>query len=212
MQPKLLRLLETKRIRPLGDKEERAVNVRFVAATNRDLSREVREGRFREDLYYRLNVVEIRLPPLRERIGDLPDLVKHLFAQHGLQDPVIHPQAMKLLAAHPWPGNVRELDNELARAAVLAGTGPIREQHLSPHIRGKKSASRGPMIEEATDVIARGAGSLSERLVALERKIIREALRASGGNRTAAAKALGMSRQGLVRRLQTLRLKVPRSG
>ncbi len=127
-QAKLLRAIEQKEVFPVGANEPVRVEARVLAATNKDLAKEVAEGRFREDLYYRLNVVSIRLPPLRERREDIPDLVEHLLAKHaramGKKVAGVSHEAMQLLLAHPWKGNVRELDNALQRAVIL-GEGPL---------------------------------------------------------------------------------------
>ncbi|MBX3270114.1 MAG: sigma-54-dependent Fis family transcriptional regulator [Sandaracinaceae bacterium] len=123
MQAKLLRVLQQREVQPLGTSETVAIDVRIVAATNRSLRDEVAVGRFREDLYYRLAVVEVRLPPLRERRDDLPELVRHVLerraAELGVEVPRVHPDAMRWLLRHEWPGNVRELDNTLSRALVM---------------------------------------------------------------------------------------------
>jgi transcriptional regulator with PAS, ATPase and Fis domain len=127
-QAKLLRAIEQKEVMPVGANEPVRVDARIVAATNKDLAKEVEAGRFREDLYYRLNVVTIRLPPLRERREDIPELVEHLLAKHaramGKRITGVGHEAMQLLLAHPWKGNIRELDNALQRAAIL-GDGPL---------------------------------------------------------------------------------------
>jgi len=125
LQPKLLRVLQDGRVRPVGGDADRAVDVRLVAATNRDLERACEEGRFRQDLYYRLAVVEVVIPPLRDRKDDLPALVEHLVArvaaESGRRPPTVAPAALERLAEHAWPGNVRELENALRRAVALAG-------------------------------------------------------------------------------------------
>jgi transcriptional regulator with PAS, ATPase and Fis domain len=187
-------VLEERRLRPLGADREVAVDVRFVAATNRDLARDVEAGRFRADLYYRLRVVEIRLPPLRERAADIEQLATHFLSRRGSGEQKLTPGALRRLVAYAWPGNVRELENELERASILAGDRDIGERQLSRHIRRP----------HATDVPA--TGTLADRLETAEREILREALQRSGGNRTRAAKELGLTRQGLVKKLARLGL------
>jgi DNA-binding NtrC family response regulator len=190
MQPKLLRLLEDRRVHPVGGVRETIVDFRLVAATHRNLEAEVEAGRFRGDLYYRLNVVEIVLPPLRERSADLPALVRHLLHRLGRGDQRIDPKALACLLQYPWPGNVRELENELERAAILAGDGVITRRHLSPRVaRPGATAGQAPR-------------TLSEQMLAAERAMLLEALARSSGNRTHAARALGLTRQGLLRKLQ----------
>ncbi len=136
MQAKLLRVLESGEVRPVGSNETQTVDVRVVAATNRDLAAMCKERTFREDLYFRLNVVTVSLPPLRERLDDLPHLVRYFSESIGRdlgRDVLFTPQAHEALAAWHWPGNVRELENELRRAAALA-EGPLRPRDLSKHM------------------------------------------------------------------------------
>ena len=187
VQPRLLDVLESRTFRRLGGTREIAVDVRLIAATNRDLHADVRSGRFREDLYYRLNVLTIEIPPLRKRTReDLVDLAERLLAQLHREVPRgptrIDPDAMEALLRYPWPGNVREMRNVLERARIVAGAGPeIRLEDLPPEIR----AARG----------AEGAGD--EGLVSLaemQRRHIRYVLARVGGNRTRAARVLGISR------------------
>src|SRR5262249_21250472 len=131
VQPKLLRMLQEKTVRAVGAEREASVDVRLVAATNRDLLADVADGRFRADLFYRINVVEIRLPPLRDRVQDVPQLVGRLLSRAGRDPQSITPRAMQSLLSYGWPGNVRELENELLRAGVLAGSDVIDLLHLS---------------------------------------------------------------------------------
>jgi len=198
LQPKLLRMLEEHRIRPVGGDRDTAIDVRLVAATNRDLAMEVTAGRFRPDLFYRLNVVEIRLPPLRERMMDLPELCRHLLARHDRAQQEVTPGAMGYLARYLWPGNIRELENELLRAAVLAGDEPITERHLSPKLTSARTSGTP------------GKGTMAERVAAFEREIVQEALREAGGNRPRAARALGITRQGVGVVMRRLGLAPPK--
>ncbi len=204
LQARLLRALEEGRVRPLGGLAGRAVDVRVIAATHRDLASEVEAGRFRRDLYYRLAVFPIRLPPLRERREDLPALVDELLARHavreGLPPPAIRPEALDALLAHTWPGNVRELDNALARALALLDPGePLGPEHLPDSVLGAEGglAEAGPR------------GPLREELARVEAVLIRRALRAHGGRRAETARALGLSREGLWKKLRRLGLAAP---
>jgi transcriptional regulator with PAS, ATPase and Fis domain len=196
-QPKLLRMLEAHAVRPIGATADIPIDVRIVAATHRSLVDDVARGRFREDLYYRLNVLEVRLPPLRERMADLPALARHLLQREG-QEVTITPRAMHRLLSYDWPGNVRELRNELERARVLSSGGPIEERHLSSHVRRPRRAVSPEL----------GAlGPLADRLVEYERDLVAEALKRTGGNQTKAAELLGIRRNVLVQKLARLRLR-----
>jgi DNA-binding NtrC family response regulator len=151
LQPKLLRVLEQREIKRVGGMKAIPIDVRVIAATNRNLEREVREGRFREDLFYRLSVVRIVLPPLRERRDDIPLLIKHLLKTHGLnRDSEEKPrvqrvgrEAMEALKAYDWPGNVRELINVLSRAASFSEEGRLSVEDLPPHVRGETEEAHG---------------------------------------------------------------------
>ncbi|MBW2527499.1 MAG: sigma 54-interacting transcriptional regulator [Deltaproteobacteria bacterium] len=200
IQSKLLRALQEGEIRPVGGSEPRLVNVRVVAATNRDLDAEVQAGRFREDLYYRLKVFPLRVPPLRERRGDIALLVEHFLERYAGEfgKPVagIATEALQLLVAYDWPGNVRQLQNEVQRLVIEADPGAfISGEHVSPKIR------RGEQL------VARAGGkkgTLKETVAAVERYVILEALREHDGNKTSAAKALGITREGLHKKLKAL--------
>jgi len=196
LQAKLLRALEDGEIRRVGDRTSRRVDVRVVAATARDLESDVRSGRFREDLFYRLNVVAIALPPLRERPEDVPPLIQTLLARHAARlaraIPVLDPAAMRALMDHDWPGNVRELSNALERALVLARDGTIRPEDLPPSVTGGGTGGPGP------------ARTLRERTGAVEAEAIRQALAEAGGNRRQAAELLGISLRTLFYRLKAL--------
>ncbi|MBI2880500.1 MAG: sigma-54-dependent Fis family transcriptional regulator [Candidatus Tectomicrobia bacterium] len=205
VQVNLLRVLQDGEIRPIGDTLTRRVDVRVIAATHRNLSEEVRAGRFREDLYYRLNVFCIKLPPLRERREDIPLLAHHFLGEAakrmGKRIPGIHPDALHCLMAHPFPGNVRELENEMERAAAFAEDGsPLTPGLLSEPVRraGLLAPKNGPA--PAADVPLRG--SLREAVEALERRMLAEVLSTCNGNRTQAAAALGLSRLGLLKKIR----------
>ncbi|HLK35719.1 MAG TPA: sigma 54-interacting transcriptional regulator [Polyangiaceae bacterium] len=198
LQSKLLRVLQEGEIRPLGSTHERRVNVRIVAATNRNLEKEVKEGRFREDLYYRLKVFPIRVPPLRERREDIPLLADHFLARYGVElgKPAagFSQQSMELLQAYDWPGNVRELQNEVQRLVIqIEGEGYVTPELLSPRIR---------QIEGVMDRVRPSKGTLKEMMDQLERWLLIESLREHGNNKTSAAKALGITREGLHKKLR----------
>ena len=198
MQTKLLRVLETGEVRPLGSERGRKVDVRIIAATHRDLRKMVSEGRFREDLYYRLDVITVRIPPLRERIDDIPLLVAHLLAKHGGDERVrVSKEAMACLSAYPWPGNVRQLENEVRRALVLSD-GIIQPEHLSHEVRegGKEAKTKELGL------------NLKARLDALSTELLREAMTRTKGNQTKAAELLGLSRFGLQKMLKRLEIEV----
>jgi DNA-binding NtrC family response regulator len=188
-QAKLLRVLETGEVERVGASRARRIDVRILSATNADLTAEVEAGRFREDLLFRLNTIEIRLPPLRDRRDDLPPLAEHFLRRYAARyrKPIVglEPEALTALESHPWPGNVRELDHTLERAVLMASGTTLR----------------------AADLGLRGAGGAAPRLEDLpleevERLLIRKALERHGGNVSTAAKALGLSRSALYRRLQ----------
>ncbi len=198
MQGKLLRVLQEGELRRVGSERTRKVDVRIVAATNRDLARMVEEGTFRRDLFFRLNVAGIALPPLRDRRDDIPLMVEHFLTkaakQSGRPPKPIDPGAMARLLAYRWPGNVRELENELTRAEALSGD-RITAADLSPRVGA--AADAGVLPVEDTDSVA-----LKPRVERLERALIREALGRAGNNQTKAAELLGLSRFGLQKKLK----------
>ncbi|MHC3431799.1 sigma-54-dependent transcriptional regulator [Delftia lacustris] len=189
-QAKILRALQEREITPVGASRALPVNVRIIAATHRDLPDAVRQGRFREDLWYRLQVVPVHLPPLRERLGDVLLLAEHFLRQGGGASPKrLGADAARLLLAHDWPGNVRELRNAMERAALLC-PGPV----IGPeHIGLQPAAANGPAID--------WNGPLAPAVAQLEREMVTRALAASTGNRAEAARRLGLSRQQLYRKL-----------
>jgi len=198
-QAKLLRTLQEKAVRPVGSHKAVPADVRFVGATHRDLGREVKSGRFREDLYYRLNVIPITLPPLRERAADIPLLAAHFSVKFntGFTPPTpIDEDAMTCLAAYDWPGNVRELENALRRALALGQGASISRNDLPEVIAGgdfQPAAASGLPVEDS--------------LAAYEQAAIRNALHKSGGNRKAAARLLGIGEATLYRKLKVYRLR-----
>jgi two-component system response regulator AtoC len=198
LQVKLLRALQEGEVRRVGDNAPRSVDVRVVAATSRDLEAEVRANRFRSDLFYRVNVVRIQLPPLRERREDVPELVKHFIGvfnrRLSLSVKRASPRAMRLLMEHAWPGNVRELENVVERAMVLADGPEIDVEHLPAAVR-----SPGSQIAAGDDELDL---SVKRRTEALERSLIQRALKQTGGNKTRAARLLELSHRALLYKIK----------
>ncbi|HTT69666.1 MAG TPA: sigma-54 dependent transcriptional regulator [Anaeromyxobacteraceae bacterium] len=193
LQARLLRALQEGTVRRVGTNEAIAVDARVVAASNRDLAQAAKEGRFREDLFYRLNVVNIRIPPLRERREDIPLLAEHFAAKHGRPEgATVSPAARDLLLAYDWPGNVRELENVVARALALNPSGVITPDDLPEHLRGARPAPPG-----GTSFLASDRPPLAE----LDRRYASQVLRETGGNKTRAAEILGIDRKTLYRLL-----------
>ena len=192
LQVKLLRALQERRIRPVGSSQERPIDVRVLAATSRDLIEEVEEGRFREDLFYRINVIHLHLPPLRTRPEDIAALAEHFLRRHaenlGIESTGLPPALIPILAHYSWPGNVRELENVVERALVLSG-GTMDEQHLPAHVRTSTSPFQLPVSDDDL--------SVKRRLPALERELIARALERTRGNRTRAAELLELSTRAL---------------
>jgi len=199
MQVKLLRAIQEKKIRPVGEQQEVPVNVRILSATHRNLQRLVQNGTFREDLFYRINVIELHVPPLRERSDDIPLLVDHILdriaAACGAPRLEMTPEAMACLVAYPFPGNVRELENILERASALSEGREIRPEDLQLPEEDR---------DEAVD--PQPEGGLEAYLGGIERRMIQKALEQTGGNRTAAAKLLGISFRQLRYKLKKLGL------
>jgi len=195
MQAKLLRVLQEAEVRPVGGERSTKIDVRVIGATHRDLEAMVRDGRFREDLYYRLAVVTVTVPPLRDRTEDLPALIEHFVRRYGNGRKLrVTRAAVGVLAAAPWPGNVRQLENELRRAMVLCDD-VLDVEDLSPDLRVPRRGGRDG-----------GPPGLRDQLDALERRLVVEALRRAAGNQTHAAKALGVSRFGLQKMMKRLGL------
>ncbi|MBA3558457.1 MAG: sigma-54-dependent Fis family transcriptional regulator [Gemmatimonadaceae bacterium] len=192
LQVKLLRALQEDEVRPLGATASRTVDVRVVAATNRDLAADVKSGRFRDDLYYRINVVTIALPPLRERREDIPDLASHFLARHNkrmsLDVQEIAAGAMRVLVGYAWPGNVRELENVIERALVLTTGSAIEPEHLPEALCATAPATVGFSVKKET--------------ATLERNLIQRALAATEGNRTRAAHLLELSHRALLYKIR----------
>ena len=194
MQVKLLRVLQERRFRRVGGLEELTADIRVIAATNQDLSKAVAEGRFREDLFYRINVIPIALPPLRERREDIPLLAEHFLAKYAEQmDKVISGishVAMELLLRHDWPGNIRQLENALERAVALETTPAILPDSLPATVRGESPKSAAV---PAAETLPESGFDLEAHVQEVERGYIAEALRRAGGVQVKAADLLGMS-------------------
>jgi len=199
IQVKLLRVVQERFVRRLGDAVDRPVDVRLVAATNRDIEREVRTGGFREDLFFRLNVIRIELPPLRERREDIPALVGHFldaFAT-GSRTPIVMRDALEVLAGYDFPGNVRELQNMVERAVALSADGPIGPELFSEYMRREWKAPALGGIELPPE-----GADLEGMLSSVERKLLEEALKLSGGIKKEAARLLGISFRSIRYRIQ----------
>lgn len=203
LQVKLLEAVQEKRITPLGAAKPRQVDIRLLAATNRDLAADVDSGRFRQDLYYRLNVIQIHLPPLRERTEDIAPLAKHFLAKISarLAKPLagIAPEAMTRLAAHPWPGNVRELENVIERAVVMAETDWIGPDDLPDQVRAPSAGTiPSPIGNGLKDLGLKAAAA------AFEREYIQECLQANQGDKEKTAAQLGINLATLYRKLKAV--------
>ena len=201
MQVKLLRVFESKEYIPLGSNKKLPFKARIIAATNEELNQALKDGTFRSDLYYRLNVININIPPLRDRIEDLPVLCDALLAQkqgpYHQKNLWLSQEALELLAMHHWPGNVRELRNVMDRAAIICESGQILPRHLPEYIQAYKQipAQDGAM------------GYYHSEIASLERHLIAKALRDNNGNRQAAARQLGIHRSLLYKKMKDLNIK-----
>jgi DNA-binding NtrC family response regulator len=189
LQPKLLRALESGQITPVGSDSPIQVDTRLVAATNRDLNKEVLEGRFRDDLYYRINVVELIVPPLGERQDDILPLARRFAVEFAGAPVRLSPQAVQCLLAYPWPGNVRELRNAIQRSCLLCRGDVVLPEHLPPKVAALASGDAAAVV-----------GRLSQ----MERAAILATLEECSGNRTHAAKKLGISRRSLIYKLRAI--------
>ncbi len=201
MQTKLLHVIEEKSVRPLGSEQMRRVDTRIVAATNRDLGQMVAEGRFREDLYFRLSVFQIHMPPLRERRPDIPGLARFLLkkqcAAAGVASELeIDADAEEILVGYDWPGNVRQLENVLQRAAILADGGRITAADLPAEITRSMTSKDDPAPAMA------GRGTLREQVRRFEVALIKRAIEEAGGDRRLAAQRLGIGLSSLYRKLE----------
>ncbi len=212
LQPKLLRALQEGEIEPLGSNKVISFDARVIAATSRDLAALVREGKFREDLYYRLNVLPIRVPPLRERRPDIPALVEVLVEDMALRSgsapPEVSPDALALLAAQSWRGNIRELRNVLEQAEMRSDSHRIEVPEVEEVLRESGIKQIAPSEVAAEPAVAASSAAalrpLAEQVAELERRAIEAALKSTGGNKVAAARLLGISRAKLYERLEII--------
>lgn len=223
IQAKILRLLQEKRIERLGGREPIPVDVRIIAATNRDLEAALTEGRFREDLYYRLKVVTLQLPPLRDRLEDIPILADYFLvrfaAEMGISHHAMGKEAKALLSSHPWQGNVRELSNTIQKALIFSRGGPINLEDISRAIGSERlSGDADDPVDETIRQWVRGSltsGTTKDTFTALmdhfATVLIAEALKIAGGNRSRAAEILGMSRPTLLSKIEKYRLRIETS-
>jgi DNA-binding NtrC family response regulator len=199
LQVKLLRVLEERQVMRVGGSELIDVDFRLIAATNRDLEKEVAEGRFREDLYYRLKVVTLRIPPLRERPSDIPQLAEHFLAlfsqEHGKSPKRLSPEALELLSRYPWPGNVRELRNVMESAVVFSQGDEISPSELPVEVRDSTSVS-------TTGAPVQAVVGEPRTMADIERQAILETLERTGGHRARAADILGIGLRTLQRKLK----------
>ena len=199
LQVKLLRVLQEREVTPVGGSATVKVRARVIAATNCDLEELSAAGTFRQDLLYRLNVIQIRLPPLRERRDDIPPLVAHLArkrAPEGQPPPAVDEEAMQALTSYSWPGNVRELENAIERAITLSQSGRVTADDLPPKVRGAQSGAAAPALsrDDLAETFS-GLPSIDE----MERRYLLHVLEATGGNRKRAAEILGINRKTLYR-------------
>jgi two-component system response regulator HupR/HoxA len=205
LQAQLLRVLQEGEIKRVGESRVRRVDVRVLAATNRNLAAEVRAGRYREDLFYRLNVMQVRVPPLRERRTDIPEFVRSFLDESARagESPaeVVTSETMEVLMSHSWPGNIRQLRNEILRAALLTrGRHPIRPEDLSEDLRAE--SGDGPAA----------AGTLRDQVDIAQRRIVLGTLHRHRWNKTRAARSLGVTRQGLIKMIHRLGLPLQPPG
>ncbi len=217
VQPKLLRFLQEGEVFPLGARKPVRVNVRVIAATNQHLEAMVRAGRFREDLFYRLNVIPLSVPPLRKRRDEIPLLVKHFLHElrpQGAPVPTITNRAMEALLRYDWPGNIRQLRNEMERVMVFVGNEPnplVDMQDLSPSVTVVQAEQEVENLDVLAEQILYGGFSLDEMLSETEKMLIERVLHETKGHVTAAADTLGLTRQGLYKKMKRLGIEVSRT-
>ena len=216
MQVKILRVLETGIIHPVGSNNGQSVNVRIISATNKNLPSLIAKGDFREDLAFRINVIPIILPPLRERKEDIPLLVSHFtktMSEFGKDAPVsVSPQLMRIFRMYPWPGNIRELRNILEYGRAMRGAGTLELEHMPEHFQGQFLDSFSPSVQAPPQSLDRlfsvdSAASLDEK-AAMQKTEILEALSATNGNVSAAAKRLGVHRTTVINRMLRLGIRL----
>jgi len=203
MQVKLLRVVQEKTVRPVGEAREETIDVRILSATHKNLSELVAQGLFREDLFYRINVIELRVPALRERAADIPEIAEAVLNRLGrrtnMESAQLSADAIEMLQAYPFPGNVRELENVLERALTLCVDGQITAEHIK-----LRAAARPTATDPQPPAMDEGTGALGDKLEDMERDAIIKALEKTRYNKTAAAKLLGMSFRALRYRVKKL--------
>ncbi|MBI2833117.1 MAG: sigma-54-dependent Fis family transcriptional regulator, partial [Acidobacteria bacterium] len=197
MQVKLLRVLQERQFRRVGGTQEVDADIRIIAATNRDLDKLVGEGKFREDLFYRVNVIPVHMPPLRDRAEDIPLLAGHFVAKYSAQMAKeirgISAEAMRRLTAYPWPGNIRELENAMERAVALEKTPAILPDSLPAHVSSAQPALEASLAGKVGEILPDSGFDLEQHVEGIEREYIVEALRRANGVKVKAADLLGMS-------------------
>jgi two-component system response regulator FlrC len=206
LQAKLLRVLQEKEVERLGGRKVIPLNVRVLATSNRDLSKYVKEGKFREDLYYRLNVFPLHIPALRDRPDDILPLAYNFVARHTAKDDLtsIEPKAKRRLMAYPWPGNVRELDNVIQRALILKTEETIQSEHICFNVGGESNSQKFSAVEQVNKCPV-PANGLGDNLKNTEQELILKALNSSNGSRKDVAALLGISPRTLRYKLARLR-------
>jgi DNA-binding NtrC family response regulator len=209
IQPKLLRFLEQSEVMPVGETRPQAVDVRVLAATNADLEQRVQEGKFREDLYHRLNVIRIHVPPLRERREEIPHLstffLREASERLGRPDVLLSSVTLDLFDRYWWPGNVRQLRNEVQRAVAMSlPGGTIEPEHLSPDLTALPAANAA--ATPATGIRPTAVRNLATAVEEVERELIGSALRKTSGNISETARVLGLTRRGLYLKMRRLGL------
>jgi two-component system, NtrC family, response regulator PilR len=211
MQVKLLRVIQEKSVRPIGEQRETPIDVRILSATHKNLVDLVAEARFREDLYYRINVIEIRVPPLRERRNDIRPLAEAILARLesriGLNGLELSAEAWRAIETYDYPGNVRELENVLERAVTLSGSGKVEAEHIRLRAVPRASGSAASAPSATTQSRTEGPGALTDQLEHLERDAIIKALEQTRYNKTAAAKLLGVTYRALRYKIQKLEIE-----
>jgi hydrogenase-4 transcriptional activator len=211
----LLRFLESSEVHPIGELHPTGVDVRVIAATNADVDTLVSQGRLREDLFYRLNIVRLHLPPLRERRVEIPPLAHHYLHKHahdyGKTDLRLSEEIMEFLVLYRWPGNVRHLANEMRRLAALAESGAVlMPEHLSPEIAAsRRTIPASERTLDPTEVVVRLDQPMAAAVQHVERALMLHALRQAGSNMEQAATLLGLSRKGLYLKRQRYGIEVP---
>jgi len=201
LQVKLLRVLQERQVTPIGDARPTSIDIRVIAATHRNLAEKVADGSFRQDLFFRLNVIEIELPPLRDRVGDVDPLVSYFVdveSSRQKRELKLEPALQQRLVAYPWPGNVRELENIVQRLAVLSHDGILREQDLPPRLR----VELRPTLPRRDGIEPGPTGDLQDALDRVEVELIEATLAKAQGNKTLAAKLLGINRTTLLEKLR----------